>query len=146
MQAYPQLLRDQVLRALEQGVRPREIAGHLKVSRAWIYKVQKRYRDTGIRSIRKIGGYRRSQLAQSEFTIRAWIRSEPNLTVAQIQNFLGIKGISVKTGALWHQLDKWGLTLQKNAVRHRARAQQYADRQADRARSKQRNSNARWNP
>jgi transposase len=132
MQAYPQLLRNQVLRALEQGLLPSEIAGHLKVSRAWIYKVKKRYRDTGVRGIQRIGGYRRSKLAQWEFKIRAWIGSAPNRTVAQIQKHLALEGISVKTGALWHQLDKWGLTLQKNAVRRHARAQQCTARQAGR--------------
>jgi transposase len=138
MQAYPQQLRNLVLLALEQGVRPSEIAGQLKVSRAWIYKVQKRYQDTGVRGIRKIGGYRRSKLAQSESKIRAWIRSAPNRTVAQIQKLLALEGISVKTGALWHQLDKWGLTLQKNPVRRRARAQQYEVRQEGRFPNKQR--------
>ena len=138
MQAYPQRLRNQVLRAFEQGVHPSEIAGQLKVSRAWIYKVQKRYQDTGVRGIRKIGGYRRSKLAQSESKIRAWIRSEPSWTLAQIQKLLTLEGISVKTGALWHQLDKWGLTLQKNAVRRRARVQRYADRQARKSQNKDR--------
>jgi transposase len=138
MQAHPQRVRNKVLRALKQGLRPDEIAGRLKVSRAWIYKVQKRYRDTGVCGIRKIGGYRRSDLEPSESKIRKWLRSEPNLTLAQILKLLTLEGISVKTGALWHQLDKWGLTLQKNAVRRRARVQQRVDRQARKSQNKDR--------
>ena len=70
-------------------------------------------------------------------------RSAPNWTVAQIQKPSTLEGISVKTGALWHQLDKWGMTLQKNAVRRRARAQRYAARQAGSLKTNAENSIAR---
>jgi transposase len=138
MQAYSQERRDEVLRALEQGLRPNEIAEQLKVSRAWVYNVQKRYRDTGARDIRRIGGYRRSKLAQLESRISAWFRSQPNWTVAKIQELLADEGISIKTGALWHQLDKWGLTLQKNAVRRHARLLRRVERQALKSKNKDR--------
>jgi len=32
------------------------------------------------------------------------------------------QGIEIKITALWHQLDKWGLSFKKNAARQRATA------------------------
>jgi hypothetical protein len=37
MEAYSQDLRDRVLRALERGERPVDIARRLEVSRIWVY-------------------------------------------------------------------------------------------------------------
>ena len=39
MHAYSQDLRDRVLRALERGERPSDIARRLEVSRVWVYDV-----------------------------------------------------------------------------------------------------------
>jgi transposase len=54
--------------------------------------------------------------------LRSWIAAEPGLTLAELQLRLSEQGVSIKTGALWHQLNKWNLTFKKNSARHRARA------------------------
>lgn len=122
MGAYSQDLRERVLRALDRGERPSEIARRFEVGRVWVYKVRDRLQRTGERSGPQIGGYRRSRLAGSEPQLRAWIAAEPGLTLAELQQRLGEQGVTVKTGALWHQLNKWNLTFKKNAARDRARA------------------------
>jgi transposase len=127
MQPYSQDLRERVLRALERGDRPSEIAQRLEVSRVWVYKVQRRLERTGERNGNRIGGYRRSQLAEMEAVLRAWIAAEPALTLAQLQQRLLEQGVSIKIGALWHQLNKWDLTLKKNSLRQRARARKLPD-------------------
>ena len=122
MQSYSQDLRDRVLWALERGERPAHIARRLEISRAWVYQVRDRVRETGQRSSFPIGGHRRSRVAELEAELRAWIEAEPDLALAQICQRLAERGVSIKAGALWHQLNKWNLSFKKNSARQRARS------------------------
>jgi transposase len=122
VRAYSQDLRERVLRALERGDRPSEIARRFEVSRVWVYQVRNRWRKEGQRSSLPIGGHHRSCIAGSESQVRDWIAAEPDLTLAEICERLAEQGIRIKVPALWHQLDKWDLTLKKNPARQRARA------------------------
>jgi transposase len=111
-----------VLRAVDRGDRPTEIARRIEGSRIWVYQVRSRVLKTGERGSLRIGGYRKSRLSESEQQLRSWIAAEPSLTLAELQLRLSEQGITVKTGALWHQLNKWTLTFKKNSARHRTRA------------------------
>ena len=122
MQAYSQDLRERVLRALDRGDRPTEIARRFEVSRVWVYQVRDRVQETGERGSFQIGGHRRSRLAEMEPVLRAWIATQPDLTLAELQQRLLQQGVSIKIGALWHQLNRWNLTFKKNPARQRARA------------------------
>jgi transposase len=113
MQAYSQDLRERVLRALDRGDRPTEIARRFEVSRIWIYQVRNRMQQTGERSSFQIGGHRRSRLAGMETVLRGWIAAKPELTLVQLQERLALRGVSIKVGALWHQLNQWNLTFKK---------------------------------
>ena len=126
MQAYSQDLRERVLRALDRGDRPAEIARRFEVSRLWVYRVRDRQQETGVRSSFQIGGHRRSRLADREQVLRAWIAAEPDLTLAELQQRLAQQGVATKIGALWHQLNNWDLTFKKNLARQRARARRRA--------------------
>jgi transposase len=122
MQAYSQDLRDRVLRAVERGERPTEIAERFEVSRVWVYQVADRFKATGQRSSLRVGGYLRSRVADVEGALRGWLKAQPDLTLAQLCERLAEKGIQIKVPALWHQLNKWNLSLKKNPARQRARA------------------------
>jgi len=126
MQSYSQDLRDRVLWALDRGERPTAIARRLEVSRVWVYQVRAREQKTGQRSSFQIGGHRRSRVAEMEPVLRAWIEQEPGLSLAELCERLVEQGISIKIGALWHQLNKWNLTFKKNAARQRARTRRRA--------------------
>ncbi|HLI30881.1 MAG TPA: transcriptional regulator [Terriglobia bacterium] len=117
MQSYSQDLRDRVLWALDRGERPAAIARRLEVSRVWIYRVRERRQKTGQRTSFRIGGHRRSRVAEMESVLRAWIEQEPGLSLAQLCERLLKQGVSIKLSALWHQLNKWNLTSQKNIAR-----------------------------
>jgi len=121
MQAYSQDLRDRVLRGLERGDGPTEIARRFEVSRIWVYQVRERMRKTGERCSFPMGGHRRSRFAEAESLLRAWIAEQPDLTLAELQQRLAQQGFAAKIGALWHQLNKWKLTFKKNSARLRAR-------------------------
>lgn len=126
MQAYSQDLRERVLRALNRGERPTAIAERFEVSRVWVYQVHSRLKETGKRCSFPIGGHRRSRIADREQAIRGWIKARPDITLAEICERLLEEGIAIKVPALWHQLDKWGLTLKKNPARQRARTRRRA--------------------
>ena len=121
MAAYSQDLRNRVLSGLERGEGATSIARRLEVSVRWIYHVKDRYEKDGERSALQLGGYRRSRVAGMEPQIRAWIKKEVDLTLAELSERLATQGVIIKTTALWHQLDKWNLTLKKNPARQRAR-------------------------
>ncbi len=122
MQSYSQDLRERVLCALDRGEAPSAIARRYEVSRFYVYQVRDRQRETGVRTSFQIGGHRRSRLEQAEPALRSWIAAEPGLTLAELQERLNSQGISIKIGALWHQLNKWNLTFKKNPARQRAGA------------------------
>jgi transposase len=121
MSAYSQDLRDRILDALEQGERPCAIAQRFVVSRSWVYRVRERLLKHGQRSALQVGGYRRSRLEPFELKIRDWIQEQPDLTLSEMCARLSDLGVQIKVPALWHQLNKWGLSFKKNAARQRAR-------------------------
>jgi transposase len=126
MQAYSQDLRERVLRALDRGDRPAQIARRVEVSRVWVYQVRDRQQETGVHSSFPIGGHRRSRLAEREQVVRDWITAEPDLTLAELQRLLRKQGVATKIATLWDQLNKWKLTIKKTLARRRARARRRA--------------------
>ena len=130
MAAYSQDLRDRVLGGWAQGEGATSIARRLEVSVRWVYHVKDRYERSGERAARKLGGYRRSRLADLEACIRAWLDEQVDLTLAELSARLAQHGVIIKTTALWRQLDKWGLTFKKNSARQRARTPRRAGRAA----------------
>jgi transposase len=122
MRAYSQDLRDRVLNALERGERPIDIAVRFEVSRGWVHQVRRQLRVEGRRSSLRIGGHRKSLLAPVEPELRRWIADQPDLTLAEMCERLAKKHrIAIKIPALWHQLNRWGLSYKKNSSRQRAR-------------------------
>ena len=121
MAAYSQDLRDRVLDALARGEPPSAIARRFVVSRAWVYRVRDRFYLHGERTASQVGGYRRSRVEHLEKTIRTWIQEQADLTLAEMCSRLAELGVEIKAPALWHQLNKWGLSFKKNITRQRAR-------------------------
>ena len=126
MAAYSQDLRDRVLNGLKRGEGATSIARRLEVSPRWVYHVKNRYEQSGAHTSLKLGGYRRSRVADMERQIRAWIKKEADLTLGELSQRVAEHGVVINTTAWWHQLDKWNLTLKKNAARQRARTRRRA--------------------
>lgn len=130
MAAYSQDLRDRALSGLERGEGASSIARRLEVSVGWGYHIKQRYERQGERCARKLGGYRRSRLADLEPRIRGWLAERVDLTLAELSARLAQQGVSIKSTALWHQLNHWGLTFKKNSASQRARTRRRAGRTA----------------
>jgi transposase len=128
VQAYSQDLRDRVLRALDRGDRPVNIAERFEVSREWVYRVKDRLESEGLRHSFPMGGHRKSRLAPLESKVREWLKAQPDLTLAELCDRVGEHGVTIKVSALWHQLNKWNLSFKKNPARQRARARRRAGR------------------
>ena len=123
MHAYSQDLRDRVLHALERGERPTEIAKRFEVSRGWVHEVRRQLQSEGRRTSLPIGGHRKSLVAPLEGVIRAWIAEKPDLTLSEMCERLAQEHrVALKVPAMWHQLNKWGLSYKKNSARQRARS------------------------
>ena len=120
MRAYSQDLRDRVLGALEREERPTAIARRYEVSRVWVYQVLKRWQQDGQRHSLRVEGYRRSRIAHKEQQLRQWLEAAPDMTLVELSERLAQEGIELKVPALWHQLNKWGLSFKKNPARQRA--------------------------
>jgi transposase len=111
-----------VLSALGQGQRPSDIARNLQVSRMWVYSVKRRWLDEGRSSSLPMGGHRRSRIAHLQAQIGSWIEASPDLTLSELCQRIAEEDVSIKESALWHQLNKWGLSCKKNADRQRTQA------------------------
>ena len=130
MAAYSQDLRDRVLGALARGDGVTATARRFEVSVRWVDEVRRRLRMHGEHGSRPVGGYRRSRLAGLEPQLRAWIKTEADLTLAQLCARLADQGVTIRPSALWHQLDLWKFTYKKNSARQRASARRRAGRAA----------------
>jgi len=116
-----------VLRALERGERPSEIARRFEVTRIWVYQVKERFEKEGERCSHPMGTKRLSKATQAKDDLCAWIAKEPDLTLEDlVERLQEQRGIVMRVHALWHQLNKWGLTFKKNPARKRARTSRRA--------------------
>jgi transposase len=113
MAAYSQDLRDRVLQGLARGEGATSLARRLEVSVGWVYQVKDRDARHGERSARRLGGYRRSPIAELEERIRGWLTERVELTLVELSQRLAAQGVRIKPTALWPQLHKWGLRYKK---------------------------------
>ena len=112
-----------MIRALERGDGTVDIDKRFEASRPWVYLVKKRFEERGNTRSLPQGGNRVSLIAPVEGLIRDWIAKQPDLTLAELCERLAKElGIALKEPALWHQLNKWGLSFKKNSARQRAGA------------------------
>lgn len=121
MVVYSQDLRDRVLGACERGEPVSQIAQRLEVSQSWIRGVYRRFRETGERTARQVGGYRKPCLASWEGTIRSWLEEQADLTLEEMVERLRENGIEIVVSTLWYQLERWGVSFKKKPARPRTR-------------------------
>lgn len=126
MRSLSEDLRVRIIRARERGEVSSAVAARFEVNIRTVQKLWKRYRETGSVLPGQHGGHRQSRLAPVESEIRAWIAEEVDITLAELCDRLADHDIHIKVPALWHQLNKWGLSYKKNATRQRARSRRRA--------------------
>jgi transposase len=115
-------LRKRIIAAREAGQSPSEVYRRFGVSRSSEARLWRQYQDRGHTEPRQIGGYRRSRLSKHEPTLRKWIEKQPDLTIDELcQRCEDELKVEIGRTALWHRLERMGLSYKKNPARRRAR-------------------------
>jgi transposase len=122
MRTYSSDLRERVVAARAKGYTIAETARLFRVSESSVERYWSQFQSTGKLEPRQRGGYRRSCLEGHDQSLRAWIGEKKDLTLMQLrERILRDLGITVGNTALWHRLERLGLSYKKNAARCRAR-------------------------
>jgi transposase len=129
MQTYSRDLRERIVAARQQGHSAQEIARLFRVSKRSVERFWQKYLATGGVEPKQRGGYRRSRLEKHDAKLRRWIKEKADLTLAQLQERLAQDlGIQLGTTALWHRLERLGLSYKKNPARRRTKPARSAGR------------------
>lgn len=122
MRTYSRDLRERIIASREDGHSAGEVARLFRVSRRSVERYWKNYQSTGAAEPKQRGGYRRSCLESHDKSLRVWIGEKKDMTLAELKARIDQDlGIKVGTTALWHRLERLGLSYKKNAARRRAR-------------------------
>lgn len=118
--AYSVDLRERVVRQVEEGASVRQVAAMFAVSPSFVVKLTQAWRQRGTVAARPQGGDRRSGALERQ---RDWllqlVAETPDLTLAEIRERLGERGILVSISAIWRFFDRHGVSFKKNRPRHR---------------------------
>ena len=123
MRPLSQDLRQRIIAAREHGAGTGEVCRRFGVSRKSVERFWKQHSLTGACRPKQIGGYRRSRLEKHDRTLRRWIAGQPDLTLAELRKRCREQlKVAIGTTALWHRLERLGLSYKKNESRRRARS------------------------
>jgi transposase len=116
-------LRGRIVRARQKGEGVGEVAKRFGVCRSSVERFWKQHQASGHCRPQKIGGYRRSRLEGQDRLLRRWLTEQVDITLREVQQRCQ-KQLGVKLGlnALWHRIDRLGLSYKKNDARRRARS------------------------
>ena len=122
MRTYSSDLRERIIASRAKGHSTAEVARLFRVSKSSVERYWNQYQRTGKFEPKQRGGYRRSCLEGHDGSLRTWIGEKNDLTLVQLrERILHDLGIKVGNTALWHRLERLGLSYKKNAARRRAR-------------------------
>lgn len=111
---YSKDLRKVVVKLMEEGERAEEVAEELGVSRRWVYRVMKRYREEGSLEAKPMGNNLVPKLAGHVDELRRLVKDNPDATIKELREMLSIQ---VSHGALFNMLRREGITLKKSRLR-----------------------------
>ncbi len=116
-------LRQRIVRAREKGEGVGEVAKRFGVSRSSVERFWRQHQKNGHCRAQKVGGYRRSRLEGQDRLLRRWLTEQVDITLREVQQRCR-EQLDVRIGlnALWHRIDRLGLSYKKNDARRRARA------------------------
>lgn len=115
-------LRRRIVEARQAGAGSVEVSQRFRVSRRTVARLYRQYERRGHLRPKQIGGYRRSRLEPHGRTLRRWIARQTDLTLAELKERCRRElGVQIGINALWHRLDRLGLSYKKNHARRRAR-------------------------
>ena len=118
MRAYSMDLRERVLRDSDAGLMANAVAERYHVSGSWVRLLKQRRRQTGEIGPRPQRYGPRAKLEPHVHTLAALIAEQPDRTLAELQEALGIP-VSLPT--ICRAVKQLGLNVKKNRTTQRAR-------------------------
>lgn len=110
--AYSADLRARVLAACDRGQGTKAVAERFAVSESWVRRVKQRRSATGEIAPRSARNRRVPKLAAHADRLRGLIAAEPDLTLAELRDRLGV---AVALATLWAAVARLGLTVKKKS-------------------------------
>jgi transposase len=115
--AYSSDLRIRVIRAVEGGSSARGAARRLGVGESTATAWVGRWRQTGVTQAKSQKGRSRSPLAAHAAWLLALIGERADLTLDEIRELLGERGVRVAVSSIWRFFDRHGISFKKNCAR-----------------------------
>jgi transposase len=108
-----------VLALYDQGLKTKEVAEQLMISKAWARRVKQRRLEPP----RKVGGGHFKLDGQACRTIEGWVEQTPDATLEELRKRIADElQITVSVGALWNTLHRMKLSLKKSRSRPASRS------------------------
>ena len=109
--AYSADLRQRVLDLYDEGLRTKQIAERLRVSRPWARRVKQRRDDPP----RTVGGSQPKLDAAARQSLATWVDERPDATLEELRGRVrGELKLDVSVGCLWNTLRALRLTFKKS--------------------------------
>lgn len=109
--AYSADLRRRVLDLYDEGLKTRQIAERLRVSRPWARRVKQRRGDPP----RTVGGSRPKLDTAARQTLATWVEDKPDATLEELRGRIRVElKLDVSVGCLWNTLRVMRLTFKKS--------------------------------
>lgn len=115
--AYSLDLRERVMADVDAGLPSQAVAEKYRVGVWWVHKLKRQRRETGGIAPKPQGGHKPRALAGQEAQLRQLVEDDPDATLAQLRERLGVR---VSVSVLWGTLRRLELTYKKTAARRRA--------------------------
>jgi transposase len=119
VRSYSADLRERVIGAIKSGVSARSAARAFSVSPSSAVKWGQRWRTTGQVIASAVRGHRRSPLVDHADWLLALIAEQPDLTLEEILERIGERGVSTSVTSLWRFFDGRGISFKKKPSRQR---------------------------
>lgn len=110
-------LRERVVAAVAAGMSCSQAAARYQIGRSTAIRWAKRKAETGSPAALPMGGKKPFALAEQEEWIRSRVAEKPDITGRELLGELTGRGIGVSYYAVWHFLDRAGLSFKKNSAR-----------------------------
>jgi len=109
---YSMDLRERVVQHVAAGASVRSVAALFAVSPSLVVKLSQAWRRGGTVAAQPRGGDRRAAAIER---CREWllqvVAETPDLTLAEIQDWLGERGASASTSAIWRFFERYAISL-----------------------------------
>jgi transposase len=119
---YSEDLRRRVVGAIEGGATISEVAEQCSVSISSVVRFLKLHRETGSVGSAKFGGYKDFALAAHEDLVRQLVAEQPDITLAELEEQLAKKKITVGKSSISRFLHHLKLPFKKKSAGSRARS------------------------